>query len=75
VTVVSLDQSTVVNNYRYMDESLSLRPYTTYRYRVTARTIAGVTISSWSNVTTRSASQLLSSHIDTVYVLPNDDNS
>nr|XP_018671138.2 usherin isoform X1 [Ciona intestinalis] len=39
---------------RYLDESIDLRPYTSYQYRVVASTLAGgSTISEWSTIRTR----------------------
>jgi len=53
VTVAVVGSQTL----QYVDESASLRPHSDYMYRVTAETSAGQTVSGWSNVTTRSASQ------------------
>ena len=49
-----------IRTYDYLDESVELRPFTVYEYRVAAQTIAGLTYSSWSSVVTRSARALLS---------------
>ena len=46
-------------NYEYLDESVSLRPHTTYEYRVAAQTSAGLTHSPWTSIVTRSASTSL----------------
>jgi len=57
VTLLQVDDY-VTQTHEYIDKSPTLRAYTEYEYRVAAQTSAGLTYSQWSNIMTRSASQL-----------------
>ena len=39
----------------FVDDNVTLRPYTVYKYHVTAETEAGASSSSWQHVTTKSS--------------------
>ena len=43
--------------YEHLDRSVTLRPHTTYEYRVAAQTSSHLTRSPWSRILTMSASQ------------------
>jgi len=64
ITAVTSDDN---NYYEYLDRSTTLRPHTTYEYRVAAQTSAGLTRSSWTRVVTLSASQSFSCFLLSVF--------
>ena len=39
----------------YVDDDISLSPFTTYEYRVVAESVAGIGRSQWQQVTTKSS--------------------